>query len=200
VHPASRILTYLLAALVIPGLPFFVLTLLLFLPLAFSAWLRQSPWRLVWRTRWLLLVLFLGYGYSLPGASAATMLGDWSPSLPGLARGTEQALRLVVLLLWLDLLVLRMPAERLMAGLYTLSLPLRRLRVDVARLTLRLGLTLRAVESLERGRGNLVHLLDEGAASGLPDRVILPILPMRGRDWLLPSLLLALVVATWFSA
>lgn len=195
-HPASRILIYLLAALAIPGLPFFLLPPLLLLALIVDA--SRQPWRLVWRTRWLLLVLFLGYAYSLPGEPALIGLGAYSPTWEGLLRGGQQAARLLLLLLWLDLLVLRLPSEKLMAGVYTLLSPFARVGLEVERAALRLGLTLRAIEGLERGRGNLRHLLGEDLGADLPLTIHLDVQPMRPRDLALPTLITALLL--WFSA
>ncbi|MDP2832587.1 MAG: CbiQ family ECF transporter T component [Pseudomonadota bacterium] len=243
-HPASRILIYLLAALAIPGLPFFWLPLLLIFALAVDS-LRQ-PWRLssrspgrpkidlapsvavaasaalrirpaprgysgggvgvfsapgvqlLWRTRWLLLVLFLGYAYSLPGEPAWSWLGAFSPTQEGLARGGQQALRLLVLLLWLDLLVLRLPTASLMAGVYTLLRPFTRLGLNVERAALRLGLTLRAIEGLERGRGNLRRLFGEELGADLPTTIHLEIQAMQLRDMALPALIGILLL--WLSA
>lgn len=195
-HPASRILIYLLAALAIPGLPFFLLPLLLILALAADT--PRHPWRLVWRTRWLLLVLFLGYAYSLPGEPALPWLGAASPTREGLTRGGQQALRLLVLLLWLDVLVLRLPTAALMAGVYTLLRPFTRLGLDVERAALRLGLTLRAIEGLERGRGNLRRLFGEDLGADLPTFIHLDVQPMRLRDLALPFVTGTLLL--WLSA
>ncbi len=195
-HPASRILIYLLAALAIPGLPFFLLPALLLLALAGDS--MRQPWRLIWRTRWLLLVLFFGYAYSLPGEPALAWLGSVSPSLPGLARGGQQALRLLILLLWLDVLVLRLSTADLMAGVYTLLRPFAWLGVNIERAALRLGLTLRAIEGLERGRGNLRRLFGEDLGRDLPSVVRLDLQPLRARDLLLPTLIGALWL--WFGA
>jgi energy-coupling factor transport system permease protein len=154
--------------------------------------------RLIWRTRWLLLVLFFGYAYSLPGEPALALLGNASPSLPGLARGGQQALRLLLLLLWLDVLVLRLSTEALMAGVYTLLRPFTLLGVNIERAALRLGLTLRAIEGLERGRGNLRRLFGEELGADLPGLVQLDVQPLRPRDLLLPTLMGGLLL--WFSA
>jgi energy-coupling factor transport system permease protein len=195
-HPASRILIYLLAALAIPGLPFFLLPLLLLLALVGDT--MRQPGRLIWRTRWLLLVLFLGYAYSLPGEPALAWLGAASPTLEGLARGGQQALRLLVLLLWLDLLVLRLPTAALMAGVYTLLRPFARLGLEVERAALRLGLTLRAIENLERGRGNLRRLFGAELGADLPASVHLEVQPLHLRDMVLPTFIGTLLL--WFSA
>lgn len=195
-HPASRILIYLLVALAIPGLLSFMLPLLLIIALATDS-LRQ-PWRLIWRTRWLLLVLFLGYAYSLPGEPALVWLGAVSPTQEGLARGGLQAVRLLVLLLWLDVLVLRLPTAALMAGVFTLLRPMAWLGLGVERVALRLGLTLRAIEGLERGRGNLRRLFGEELGADLPTTVRLEIQTMQPRDMVLPVLIGTLLL--WLSA
>ncbi len=195
-HPASRILTYLLAALAIPGLPFFLLPWLLMLALLLN--FQRQPWRLVWRTRWLLGVLFLGYAYSLPGEPALLWLGAAAPTLEGVARGGEQALRLLLLLLWLDGLVLRLHTAALMAGVYTLLHPFARAGLQVERAALRLGLTLRAIEGLERGRGNLGRLFGEQLGADLPGSVTLDVQPLHLRDLFLPVVVGVLLL--WLSA
>jgi energy-coupling factor transporter transmembrane protein EcfT len=199
-HPASRILIYLVAALVIPGLSFLMLSLLLLVALLRFLQLRQHPFKLVWRTRWLMLVLVLGYGYSLPGIAAISFLGDWSPSHAGLLRGSAQALRLLALLLWLDLLVLRMSASSLLCGLHLLMRPFSLLGVDSQRAALRLGLTLRAIDRLERGRGNLKRLLRGDDDMNLPERIHLDVWPVRFLDVLIPALLTAALAGLWLHA
>lgn len=195
-HPASRILTYLLAALVIPGLPFFLVPFLL---LAALVGLRgRQPWRLAWRTRWLLLVLLLGYAWSLPGEAALPWLGEVSPTWEGLARGSAQALHLLLLLLWLDWLVLRLPSEAMMGGVYFLLRPLRLLAWDPERATLRLGLTLRAIESLERGRGNLKRLFSDDLGRDLPSSFALTMTALRPLDYLPPLVLTSVLL--WLNA
>ena len=195
-HPASRILIYLLAALAIPGLPFFLLPLLLLMAGVGDS--SRQPWSLIWRTRWLLLVMFLGYGFSLPGDPALAWLGAYSPSQAGLLRGGQQALRLLLLLLWLDVLVLRMPTPALMAGVYILLRPLTRLGLDVERAALRLGLTLRAIEGLERGRGNLRRLFAEELGAELPTTVSLEVEPLRLLDLALPVCIATMLL--WLNA
>jgi energy-coupling factor transporter transmembrane protein EcfT len=199
-HPASRILTYLLAALVIPGLSFFMLSICLVatFPLLFK-W-QRSPVRLIWRTRWLLLVLVLGYAYGLPGQPLLGLFGDYSPSLEGTLHGGRQALSLMVLLLWLDLLVLAQSADDLLGGIYQLARPFSYLGLDCGRLALRLGLALKAVEGMERGRGNLMRLLEQEEDPGLPARVRIQTRPARLFDLLVPAALLTGMVSLWLSA
>jgi len=196
-HPASRILIYLLAALAIPGLPFFMLPALLLLALAVLIMARRMPFRLIWRTRWLLLVLLFGYAYSLPGAPVSPLLAEFSPSWEGVWHGLEQAARLAVLLLWLDILVLRLSSEALLAGLFQLIRPFSIIGLDPRRAALRLGLTLRAIEGMERGRGNLRSLLELDYEPDLPQRIQLHLLPLRAIDLAIPGLLCIGLLSQW---
>ncbi len=198
-HPASRILTYLVAALVIPGLSFFMLSIcvLTAFPILFQQ--RRSPARLLWRTRWLLLVMVMGYAYGLPGEPLFSLLDVFSPSVEGVIHGGRQALGLLALLLWLDILVLAQPPDRLLGGLYQLAQPFCHLGLDSRRFALRMGLTLKAIEGLERGRGNLIRLLEQGDVSGLPAHVHVETQPARFFDLLVPSALFAGMVGLWLS-
>lgn len=202
-HPGSRILIYVLAALVIPGLSFFLGTICMAAALISVAWQRRHPLHLIRRTRWLLLVLVLGYGFSVPGDGAWTFLGEWGPTLQGLVLGAERALHLMVLLLWLEVLVLSLSSEQLLSGLHALMKPLAWLGVDTGRVALRLALTLKAIERLEQGdgqrveegrhggRGNLRRLFDPVPSEWVPAHVVLRHYPLRNRDVLIPVLLLA---------
>lgn len=196
-HPALRLFLYLIAALVLPGLPFFVLPLLLLAALVVG-W-GKGLVALVWRTRWLLLVMVLGYAYHLPGPAALVWLGNYSPSVPGLGQGALQALRLLTLLAWLEVLVLRLPLGELMGALHTLLYPFHRLGLDPDRIALRLGLTLRAIQGMERGRGNLAGLFSSEAGQTLPDRVEVFAHPLSVNDRILGSVILMAGVGLWLS-
>jgi energy-coupling factor transporter transmembrane protein EcfT len=202
-HPGSRILIYILTALVIPGLSFFLMGILLLAALGGVAWLGRDPLRLILRTRWLLIILILGYGFSVPGVAVWTWWGEWTPTWSGLALGTEHALQLMVLLMWLDVLVLSLSAEQMLSGIHGLMKPFAWLGVDARRIALRLALTLKAIERLEgrgygqvlaRGTGtsrsNLRRLLDPLPSQTGPEIVVLHHNPVRARDILIPLLLL----------
>lgn len=197
-HPASRILVYLLAALAIPALPFYGPVLLLLLALPLLAGRCRRAGLLIWRTRWLLLVMLLGYAYSLPGVPLMVALGDWSPTHEGIQQGALQVLRLLALLVWLEILVLRLPSAELLCGLYGLLAPLDRLRLNGSRLAIRLAMTLRAIEHLERRQGE--GLLDGVDASELPATISVTLRPARLIDHLLPLTLLAILGPLWLSA
>ncbi len=199
-QPASRILTYLVAALAIPGLSFFMLSICVLAAFPILLQQRRSPARLMWRSRWLLLVLVMGYAYGLPGESLSPLLGNFSPSVEGVIHGGRQALGLLALLLWLDILVLAQSPDRLLGGLYQLAQPFRHLGLDSQRFALRMGLTFKAIEGLERGRGNLIRLLGQGDVSGLPSQVHVETRPPQFFDLLVPSALFAGMVGLWLSA
>lgn len=177
-----------------------MLSICLIVAFPILAHLRRSPFMLLWRTRWLLLVLVLGYAYGLPGQPLFLPFGNYSPSIEGLLHGGRQAMGLLALLLWLDILVLAQSADRLLGGLYQLARPFSHLGLDCGRLALRLGLTLKAIEGLERGRGNLVRLLNQCEGSGLPQQVHVQTRPPRPFDVIVPALLLSGIVGLWLSA
>ena len=153
--------------------------------------------RLIWRARWLFLLLGVGYAYSLPGPVGIPVLGHYSPSVPGLWLGGKQMLRLFLLLWLLDGLVVSMPEKDLMAGLYNLFAFVRRIGFPVERTTVRLALTLRAME------GNLVRRRSLREACAIPEQVEeggsleLRIRPWRVQDSVVLLLALIVLVGIW---
>jgi hypothetical protein len=107
-----------------------------------SAPARAQLLKLLRRTRWLLVVLVLAYGYSLPDAAALPALGWLSPGVEGLRAGGLRAARLVLLLAGLALLLAYTTRPRLIYGLYGLARPLAALGFDRRAFVVRLGLTL----------------------------------------------------------
>lgn len=195
-HPGTRIALYLYAALAIPGLSFLSVLAGGALACLIALVLRRAAWRLAWRARWLLLALLLGYGYGLPGDAILPLAPDWLPTWQGLQAGLQQAVRLVVMLCWLDLLVLRMPVADIVSGMLGLLAPLRRLGLPVQRFALRLGLTLHVLDARaaapRRGRGLaaaqrdiLVRLFAADALDDVPARLVLDHRPLRRADVLL---------------
>jgi hypothetical protein len=84
--------------------------------------------------------------------------------------------------------------------LYQLFRPFSRIGLDPRRAALRLGLTLRAIEGLERGKGNLRSLLDADYQVDLPSQVTLCLTPMRWTDIALPLVLGLGLLALWLLA
>ena len=97
------------------------------------------------RLRWLLLALVFVYGWLTPGAPLLPVLGQFSPSWPGLAAGGVRALILLAMVLAVYLLLTTTPREQLLTGLAWLTRPFQRLGLDARRLNLRIVLTLQKV-------------------------------------------------------
>jgi hypothetical protein len=195
-HPTARIVLYLISALVIPGLSFFGLGCVLGMAGVVSLRRRARVGRLLWRTRWLFLLLVLGNAYSLPG-EPIHLGADWlSPTIEGLGMGVSRALHLLAILVLLDALVLALPRDTQLAGIYGLLRPLGFLGVDARRATVRLGLTLAAMERPVTERRGLRELVsDPEATVHGEDEFTLTLAPWRGRDGvLLLSGMLAMAV------
>ncbi|MDW8323145.1 MAG: hypothetical protein RMK60_03480 [Burkholderiales bacterium] len=192
-HPGTRILGYVLCALAMPGLDdSALLWLSLALVPAGLGRLAQIG-RLLRRVRWLALLLVLGYAYSLPGAPLALWLGAFSPTYEGIDAGLMQAWRLALLLILLDLWVLRLPTERLMTGIHGLLRPFGRFGLDAARATLRLALTLEAMQRPVGLRGLQALLSGHTPDMGLPQCYTLTLEPYGRRDvWLMGGMLAGL--------
>ena len=117
--------------------------------------------RLLRRTRWLMLSLLAVLGWSVAGEPLWEG-GMPAPTYEGLAEALLQSGRLVLVLAAVALLLETTPVAVLMAGCRHLLLPLRRVGLDVERAVARLTLTLRYAESLPPVSG-WRQLLDEHA-------------------------------------
>ncbi|TCJ18559.1 hypothetical protein EZJ19_02270 [Parasulfuritortus cantonensis] len=156
--------------------------------------------QLTWRARWLFLLLGVGYAYGLPGPAAWPFLGDYSPSLAGLHTAAAHMLRLMLLLWLLDVLVVGMGSERLMAGLHGLFSGLAWLGFPAERTTVRLGLTLQAMERNSMKLRDLTALLATPAGPAPADaRYVLVGQPWRPRDTLFLAAASAGLLALWFA-
>jgi len=203
VHPAARILIFICSALALPGLNLFWTLLLTGILLVAAVPNRlAASWHLLRRSRWLLLLILLGYAYSLPGMAVFASLGEYSPTWPGLEAGGLQVVRLVLLLLLIDRLVLSLSEGQLLAGLHGLFSGLRRLGVDPERLIVRLALTLRLMEAnLGRKRGRIDEWMDVVAQIHAgPEQLSIPCLPWRGVDRLALVLSIGVVLLVWLRA
>jgi energy-coupling factor transporter transmembrane protein EcfT len=112
---------------------------------------RRRCWRLLRRVRFLLLaivILFVGF---TPGEAVLPAWPHLSPSREGLLLALEHAGRLVAVVACVAILLERLPADRLVSGLYALCRPLRWLRLPPERLAVRLLLVLRYAESPPAG-------------------------------------------------
>lgn len=98
------------------------------------------------RTRWLSFSLLLIYGYATSGEALWVDLAQWSPTKEGLSEGLTQLARLHCALAALSILLSRLSAQQLMAGLYVAALPLKFFAISRERLVVRIALTLSYAE------------------------------------------------------
>lgn len=109
--------------------------------------------QLLRRTRWVMLSLLLVYAYTTPGIPLLD--APFSPSREGLTDGLLQLARLLDALAGLAILLDRLHRQQLIAGIYTLFIPLQWLGLSRARFAVRLALTLQYAEAaMLRGKGS----------------------------------------------
>lgn len=196
-HPAARLtlwaaavfLTQLFSALILAGLTTLCLA-------AGTAIAPRRLARLLRRTRWLLLAMFVVFAWGTPGHLLLPSL-DWaSPTQEGLILGLEHGARLLCLVALLALLLELTPPAQLVSGLYSLLLPLRALGLDRRRASVRLLLVLRYLEQEVPARTWREWLRAEPPAQDRePLAVELP--PWRWRD--AGAVILALAATAWIA-
>lgn len=147
VHPATKILIWLVFAIAIQGMGLVPLTLLSGVSAALLlAGNSAGTLLMVRRARWLLFSLVTIYALATPGDALFPVLGAFSPTLQGVHGGAMQAWRLVMLLLALGWLLRSCPRNSLLSGLYVLLRPFNRMGLDADRVAVRLWLTLQYTE------------------------------------------------------
>ena len=187
-HPLSRLLFWLFFLLLAQGLSALPLSLALLLPLLLGTSVRQRGLRLIWRTRWLLLSLFLFFAWG--GAGEPLWASAYAPSVEGVQVALMQLGRLVLVLLLVAALLESMPLSDFLLAAHGLLKPLRGIGFDADRGVVRLMLVLRYVETLPRPRDWRVLLETQ---DDLPTTSVeLQTRPLRRVDWLLMGLLLLL--------
>lgn len=146
-HPAAQILTWCLLVVAMqvlaPGALLAAAGVVLLGAFAVS---RHKFVQLVRRTRWIMLSLLLIYAWSTPGQALPESLGVFGPTREGLIDGALQLVRLLAALAALAILLDRLHRQHLIAGLYTLFVPLRLIGLSRERLAVRLALTLHYAE------------------------------------------------------
>lgn len=106
---------------------------------------RHKLAQLLRRTRWIMVSLWLIYAFTTPGEPLLAL--DWSPTREGVLEGGVQMLRLWVALAGLAILLGRLHRSQLIAGLYSVFLPLQWLGLSRERCAVRLALTLNYAEA-----------------------------------------------------
>ena len=160
------------------------------LSLALAGARRRLP-RLLRRSRFLLLAIFVMFAWFTPGQR---LVGDpawlW-PTFEGLQLALTHGGRLLITLALVALLLERMPADELLQGLSTLVRPLSLVGWDADRLAVRLSLVMHlATESAGR---DWRHWLDDAADESAPAAVAVATRSFGAADaWVLALTVLAM--------
>lgn len=195
-HPSAALALWFAAVVAVQYLDYPGLAVAAVVLLAVPGVLR--PWLgFVRRARWLLLTLWLILAYNTPGEAYADMA--WAPTYEGLAEASLHAVRLVVMLGCLAWLFARLGRAGLLAGLWGLLRPCRRLGLDSERLVVRLSLVLENLQrEQEKGAWRRVLAAAPDFEQG-PEVVHLTVVAWRGRDTLLLALSLCCLIAVVIS-
>lgn len=155
-HPAAQILVWCLLVASLQALePAGLMIAAGLVLLATFAMAGRKFFHLLRRTRWVMLSLLLIYSWSTPGQPLWPQLDTFSPTHEGMADGLIQLLRLLAALGGLAILIDRLHRQQLIAGLYTLFMPLRLFGLSRERAAVRLALTLHYAEvAMMRGTQN----------------------------------------------
>ena len=166
-HPASRLLAWIVFALLLSHLSISVLAVVSLLMAGWYLYARPILLRRYFlRIRVLLLTLLLLYAYATPGEPVMAAWGSYAPSWEGLRAGGLQGWRLLILVATLSVALQNLNRAALLAGIYTLLMPLRILGLPIERMSARLSLTMYYADQLPT-TGSLSARWDRALA--LPD-------------------------------
>lgn len=180
-HPTAALLVWLAAVLATQMLGYAGLTVLLLLFAAGGLPVCRAWLRYLFRSRWLLLALWLVLAYHTPGD--AWLEQDWLPTLEGMHDATLQSLRLVVMLAALAWLFGRLGRDGMLTALWGLFRPLAAYVSGVERVVVRLSLVFANLDSRSPGWSWRRVLLEDAPLpcdGGSP--VVLSIPVWTGRD------------------
>lgn len=150
VHPTTRLLVWLLLLFAVQSLSGMLLGIaVLCLPVLGRAIIRRGG-RLFWRTRWLMISLFVIFSWGVAGEPL--WQGVAAPTQDGLVEGATHVGRLLLVLMAVAAFLEVMPLTDLLTATHVLLKPLRRFGFDPDRFVIRLMLVLRYVEKLPRPR------------------------------------------------
>ncbi len=147
-HPAAVIVLWIFLAIALQALH--MKALLLTGGLSTAIALALSParlYKLLRRTRWVMISLLAIYGYVTPGDPVWAAAGSLSPTWQGVADGALQLCRLIFSLAGLSIALSLLDQKQLVGGIYALAYPLQLLGVSRERVAVRLALTLSYAEA-----------------------------------------------------
>ena len=150
IHPATRLVAWLALLVAVQFLSGMMLTIACLLTPFLGARVLRRGGHLIWRTRWLLLSLFVIFSWGVAGEPLWN--GALPPTLEGLQEAAKHLGRMLLVLLAVAAFLEYMPLSDLLAATHTLFFPLRRFGLDSDRGVVRLMLVLRYVETLPRPR------------------------------------------------
>ena len=183
IHPSTLLLAWIAFAVAIPWFGASALLAASAL-LGFGAWVCgfKACWRLVRRTRVLLIALIVLYAFATPGTP---VIAGWQePTQEGVLSGARQAWRLLLIITALAVLLTRLTREHLLAGIYGLLAPFKPLGLPLERIAVRLWLTLHYAESAASSAS--LHARWEAALTlpdGLAERITLAFPEFHVRDF-----------------
>ena len=130
---------------------------------------------LLWRSRWLLVMVVLLNALATPGPPAWSGAPSWAPSAAGLALALHRGGTLLAMLAAVSLLLRTTPTPALVAGIAALAAPLRPLGLAPERLGARLAGALAELGATEQA------LRRDAGAGGWLDAVAARILAIEAR-------------------
>ncbi|WP_295002994.1 hypothetical protein [uncultured Dechloromonas sp.] len=194
-HPSCALIVWLAAVV---GAQFVGYAGLALLAVAALALAPRSAYRwlgYVRRARWLLLTLWLILAYNAPGE--AWLDKPWAPTYEGMAEAGLQAVRLLVMLLWLAWLFTVQGRDGMVSGLWGLLRPWGRFGGKAERLVVRLSLVLDNLQApQEKGAWRRMLLAGAHHAEG-PSSLGFLVVPWAPRDSLAVLGCIAGLVGVW---
>ncbi len=151
IHPATRLLIWvatLIAVQFIDGAMFAVAFSIV--PLC-GRHVAVRGWRLIWRTRWLLVSLFVVFSWGVPG-KALWADGVFAPTYEGIREGGRHLGRMLLVLITVSAFLEFTPLADMLSATRALLRPFKWVGVSADRGVVRLMLVLRYVETLPRPR------------------------------------------------
>lgn len=184
-HPSLRIIALIALAIALQFIPDWMLFVIgLLVILAASVLYPVKCWRMLVRSRWLLLTLLLIFSFTTPGEYVRGWSTAVAPTYEGVRMGLLQAGRLTIMLAGLSLLLGSTGRESLMSGIYFLLQPLTVLGLSPQRFTARLWLTLHYVElAPDKPQRSKWTMLDEVTLDGPAEQAQQLVLTLPAWTW-----------------
>lgn len=203
-HPSLRIIALIFLAIGVQLIQPWSLMLVGALVLTISLALYPTLlWRMLRRSRWLLLTLALIFAFTTPGEYVRGWSFAIAPTYEGVTMGLLQMGRVSIMLAGLTLLLGSTGRDALMAGIYPLMRPLKLVGLSPERFTARLWLTLHYVELAPLKTQGPKWTMLRGDLDLAPDeqfqtRLVLAVPALSWLDWLLMCTVAASLIG-WFA-